>query len=59
VFERFTRLDEARDRDHGGSGLGLAIVKTLVVSMGGDVWYEPAQPTGAVFNVRLRGAPSS
>ena len=27
VFERFTRLDEARDRDAGGSGLGLAIVR--------------------------------
>ncbi len=37
VFERFTRLDDARDRDAGGSGLGLAIVRELVVAVGGDV----------------------
>lgn len=37
VFERFTRLDEARDRDLGGSGLGLAIVRELVRRRGGDV----------------------
>ena len=37
VFERFTRLDDARDRDHGGSGLGLAIVADLVRSYGGTV----------------------
>ena len=37
VFERFTRLDEARDRDEGGSGLGLAIVRELVRAHGGEV----------------------
>ena len=30
VFERFYRLDAARDRNSGGSGIGLAIVKALV-----------------------------
>ena len=35
VFERFTRLDEARDRDTGGAGLGLSIVKELVLARGG------------------------
>ena len=37
VFDRFTRLDDARDRDHGGSGLGLAIVADLVNAHGGAV----------------------
>ena len=37
VFERFTRLDEARDRDAGGAGLGLAIVRELARGRGGEV----------------------
>ena len=40
VFERFTRLDDARSRDEGGSGLGLAIVRELVRAHGGDVHLE-------------------
>ena len=34
IFERFVRLDEARDRDSGGSGLGLAIVRELALAHG-------------------------
>jgi signal transduction histidine kinase len=37
VFERFTRLDDARDRDAGGSGLGLAISRELITRAGGRV----------------------
>lgn len=37
VFERFTRLDEARSG--GGAGLGLAIVRDIVVGQGGSVAF--------------------
>jgi signal transduction histidine kinase len=43
VFERFTRLDNARARDSGGAGLGLAIVRELITRAGGDVRLTDAQ----------------
>jgi signal transduction histidine kinase len=48
VFERFVRLDEARDRDEGGSGLGLAIVAAIASSVNGSVSAEPG-PGGHFF----------
>jgi signal transduction histidine kinase len=53
VFERFTRLDEARDRAAGGSGLGLAIVRQLVTSRGGDVRLSAAPAGGLRVEVEL------
>jgi signal transduction histidine kinase len=44
VFERFTRLDDARARDVGGSGLGLPIVRELVRRAGGEVSLTDADP---------------
>jgi signal transduction histidine kinase len=44
VFDRFTRLDDARARDAGGSGLGLAIVRELVRRHGGTVTLGDAEP---------------
>ncbi|HVA75028.1 MAG TPA: HAMP domain-containing sensor histidine kinase [Acidimicrobiales bacterium] len=52
VFERFTRLDEARSSDHGGAGLGLAIVKDIVARHGGTVGFVDC-PRGARVVVRL------
>ncbi|MEU4626476.1 ATP-binding protein [Actinoplanes sp. NPDC023801] len=53
VFERFVRLDEARDRDAGGSGLGLAIVREIVTAHGGSVSVSTSSLGGARFDVRL------
>ncbi|TDE00098.1 ATP-binding protein [Jiangella asiatica] len=55
IFERFTRLDDARDRDAGGSGLGLAIVREIVRAHGGTIVVEDAAP-GARFVVSLPAA---
>lgn len=41
IFERFVRLDDARDRDAGGSGLGLAIVAAFAEQCGGSVTASP------------------
>ena len=52
IFQRFTRVDEARTRHNGGTGLGLAIVKEITERHGGTVCVENAAP-GARFAVRL------
>ena len=46
IFERFYRVDSARDRHSGGSGLGLAIVRSLVTAQGGRVSVESAAGQG-------------
>jgi len=51
VFERFYRVDAARDRRDGGSGLGLAIVKSLVEAQGGSV--ELRSKLGSGTQVRV------
>ncbi|MGW0434825.1 ATP-binding protein [Micromonospora sp. NPDC003197] len=57
VFDRFTRLDDARARDAGGSGLGLAIVRDLVRRQGGTVELSDARP-GLRVQVRLPAHPA-
>jgi signal transduction histidine kinase len=53
VFDRFVRLDEARERDRGGSGLGLAIVREIATLHGGSVAVTDGSLGGARFEVRL------
>lgn len=58
VFERFYRLDTARDRESGGSGIGLAIAKALVGAHGGRITAQSAgRGKGATFTIILPGSP--
>lgn len=52
IFERFTRLDDARSRDAGGSGLGLAIARDLARLHHGTLTLADRTP-GASFVLRL------
>lgn len=47
VFQRFTRLDDARSRESGGAGLGLAIVRDIVARHSGTVSIATSQDGGA------------
>ncbi len=53
IFDRFTRLDEARDRASGGTGLGLAIVAEVAKAHGGTVAVDRGPLGGARFTVSL------
>jgi signal transduction histidine kinase len=57
VFERFTRLDEARELDRTGAGLGLAIVAEIVDRHSGTIEIEDHDSAvGTCFVVRLPAA---
>jgi signal transduction histidine kinase len=56
VFERFTRLDDARSVSAGGSGLGLAITREIVEQSDGRVWIEGADGGGTAICISLPAA---
>lgn len=56
IFERFYRLDPARQRSTGGTGLGLSIVKHVAASHGGDVRVRSVPGDGSTFTLLLPAA---
>lgn len=52
IFERFARIDQARDRQRGGAGLGLAITREIVTQHQGTIAVDPSE-SGARFVIRL------
>lgn len=60
IFERFTRLDEARARDTGGSGLGLAIARDIAERHHGTLTAHSDHPhPGTTFILALPGPPDT
>ena len=53
IFDRFARIDEARDRVRGGAGLGLAITREVARAHGGEVEVTDSPMGGARFTVTL------
>ena len=53
LFERFSRVRNARGRSGEGSGIGLAMVRELVALHGGSVDVESTPGVGTTFTVTL------
>ena len=53
IFEKFSRLDLAVEKEIEGTGLGLVIVKKLVNLLGGKIWFESVYNVGTIFYIDL------
>jgi heavy metal sensor kinase len=53
IFDRFYRVDRARNKDNGGAGLGLAIARWIAEMHGGSIAAESKVGSGSAFHVSL------
>ncbi|MCT2535458.1 HAMP domain-containing histidine kinase [Aquibacillus koreensis] len=54
VFDRFYRVDQARNRDTGGTGLGLSIAKSIAEAHQADLYVNSEIGIGSTFTLMLR-----
>ncbi len=53
IFDRFSRADSSRSRNHGGSGLGLSIAEAICQAHHGSITAEKNAHKGLSFKVTL------
>jgi heavy metal sensor kinase len=53
IFDRFYRVDKARNRMDGGSGLGLSIARSIALAHGGNLSAKSTFGHGSTFTVLL------
>jgi len=53
IFDRFYRVDEARNRQIGGTGLGLSITKMLLEKYNGSIEVKSRKNVGTVFFMKF------
>lgn len=53
IFDRFYRVDEARNRQIGGTGLGLSITKMLLGKYNGIIHVKSEKNAGTVFFIKI------
>ncbi|MFJ7736573.1 ATP-binding protein [Lysinibacillus sp. NPDC097287] len=53
IFDRFYRVDEARNRQIGGTGLGLSITKMLIGKYNSSIEVKSEKNIGTVFFVKI------
>lgn len=53
VFDRFYRVDKARDRAAGGTGLGLAITKSIILAHDGEIKLYSKEGEGTTFSIKI------
>ncbi|MBG9589768.1 HAMP domain-containing histidine kinase [Cytobacillus firmus] len=54
VFDRFYRVDEARNRKTGGSGLGLSLAKEIADALGVEIRLESTEGVGTDAYISIK-----
>lgn len=53
IFDRFFRVDKARNREIGGTGLGLSIISHIVENYKGTIEVQSAPGEGSTFIMKI------